>query len=152
MEPKPFKINVQDSELKLLDQKLALARFPDEPEGYNKGQGAPLADMKRVVNYWRETYLPQWREKHEKELNKLPFFTLPIDMDEFGTLDIHFVHQKSGKLNAVPLLFIHGWPGCFLEATKLLKVLGDAEKNGVVFDVVVPSLPNYGFSDGIKKV
>lgn len=152
MSIQPYQINITDEELDLLNQKLTGARFPDEPAGFGIGQGVPLSDMKRVVRHWKDNYLPQWRERHEKELNKLPMFTAPINTDDFGILDIHFVHQNSGRPDAIPLLFIHGWPGCFLEAVKLLQILGDGTKTGIWYDIVVPSLPNYGFSDGVKKV
>jgi pimeloyl-ACP methyl ester carboxylesterase len=84
-------------------------------------------------------------------MNKLPNYSTPISVDGFGTLDIHFVYQKSGVKNAIPLLFCHGWPGSFMEVTKMLPLLkgGDGRP---AFDIVAPSLPNYCWSEGVKKV
>lgn len=84
-------------------------------------------------------------------MNELPQFTTPISVQGFNPIDIHFIHQKSGNQNAIPLLFVHGWPGSFLEVTKMLPLLkGDGGK--VAFDVVAPSLPNYCFSGAVDKV
>lgn len=148
--PKPFQISVSDEELEILRKKLELARLPDQPEGYGIKQGVEVPRMRELVDYWKTTYLPKWRETEEK-LNKLPMFTQKINMDEFGDLNIHFVHQKSEAKNAIPLLFVHGWPGSFLEAIKLLPLL-TAEGDFQSFHVVAPSLPNYGFSQGVSKV
>lgn len=111
----------------------------------------PLTLMTRLLDHWRDSYLPRWRER-EAALNRLPMFTTSIDTGEFGTLNIHFMWEKSKRPGAIPLLFVHGWPGCFLEGSKLLDILTEGGADDVVFDIVVPSLPNYGFSDGINKV
>jgi hypothetical protein len=152
-QPQPFRLHVPDGDLQLLESKLSTTRLPNAPDGWNHSQGVPLLEIERVLNHWRTSYLPRWRDR-EAELNKLPMFKMPVDAGEFGTLDIHFMHKKSKKDAAIPLLFIHGWPGCFLEGTKLLNALseGDELGNGPVFDIVVPSLPNYGFSEGVTKV
>ncbi|KAF2665531.1 alpha/beta-hydrolase [Microthyrium microscopicum] len=150
MEPSEFKISIPDSDLDLLMKKLELTRLPDGVEGYEKAEGVPIARMKGLVEFWRTSYLPNWR-KHERELNELPMYTMPVKSEDFGTLNIHFVHQKSKQPNAIPLLFIHGWPGSFLEAKKLLKVLGESNNDEPAFDIIVPSLPNYAFSDGVPK-
>jgi pimeloyl-ACP methyl ester carboxylesterase len=149
--PKPFKINISNKDLELLRQKLDLTRFPDQPDGYTIEQGVEVPRMKQLVNYWRKTYLPKWRQT-EKKLNQLPMFTQMIPMEEFGDLDIHFVHQRSEAKNAIPLLFVHGWPGSFLEVIKLLPLLTEEGNDFPSFHVVAPSLPNYGFSQGISKV
>ena len=76
-----------------------------------------------------------------------------IEVDGFGEIDIHFLHQKSDVKGSIPLLFIHGWPGNFLEGSRILPILKDGEeKGGPAFDVIVPSLPNYCFSGGVRKV
>lgn len=147
---KPFQINVSDEELELLRKKLELARLPDQPEGYDIKQGVPVPRMKELVEYWKSTYLPKWRQT-EKKLNQLPMFTQNINVGEFGDLNIHFVHQRSEAKNAIPLLFVHGWPGSFLEVIKLLPLLTE-EGDHQSFHVVAPSLPNYGFSQGVSKV
>ena len=104
----PFRIAVPDDELELLKQKLALTRFPDELEEAGRDYGAPLADVQRLTNYWKDTYLSKWRE-HEAKLNEdLPQYTRDIEIDGFGTLNIHYVHKKSTVVDAIPLLFVHG--------------------------------------------
>ena len=94
--------------------------------------------MSDTIDFWRNKY--SWREE-EAKLNKLPQFTTPIDVDRFETLNIHFVHSKSSKLDSIPLLFLHGWPGSFIEVSKILPQLNEAG-----FDVVAPSPPGFGFS------
>ncbi|KAK2880057.1 hypothetical protein FQN49_000604 [Arthroderma sp. PD_2] len=130
-----FKISVPDSQLEILQKKLELATFPDELDEANWDMGAPFD--------WRET---------EKRLNEqLPQFTTNINVAGFGDLDVHFVYQEGKVSNAIPLLFIHGWPGSFLEVSKLLPLLTKGGEGQPAFNVVAPSLPNFGFSEGIKK-
>lgn len=143
----PYQVHVPDADLQNLKQKLELATFPDELEDSDWDYGAPLSDVKRLTEYWRDTF--DWRAQ-EAKLNELPSFHRPIAIKGFGELDIHYLHQKSGAPNAIPLLFVHGWPGNYLEVSKMLPLLKD-EANGVAFDVVAPSLPNYGWSEGTKK-
>lgn len=102
---KPFAVSVPDSSLERLSQKLSLANLPDELEEAEWDYGAPLADIKRLTKYWQEKY--DWR-KAEAQINELPNFKTPIEVDGFGSLDIHFVHQKSPVEGAIPLLFAHG--------------------------------------------
>ena len=101
----PFTISVPDSELEKLHQKLSFASFPDEIDDANWDYGAPLADIKRLTQYWKDEY--DWR-KQESEMNKLPNFRTSIEVGGYGSLDIHFVHQKSDVETAIPLLFSHG--------------------------------------------
>ncbi|KAH7130052.1 Alpha/Beta hydrolase protein [Dendryphion nanum] len=146
---KPFTIAIPDSEIDRLNQKLALASFPDEVDDAGWDYGAPLPDVKRLATYWKDTY--SWRNA-EAALNKLPNYLAQIEVEGFGAIDVHFLHQQSQVKNAIPLLFVHGWPGSFLEATKILPLLADSEKNGgPAFHVIAPSLPNFGFSSSIKK-
>jgi hypothetical protein len=150
--PSPFKINIPNKELEFLKTKLDSIRLPKiSPAGWTEQEGIPLNLMEDMLTHWRISYLPRWRSR-EEALNMLPMYTLPIDTDEFGSLNIHFIWKKAKNENAIPLLFVHGWPGCFLEVTKLLDSLTEGEENGVVFDVIAPSLPNFGFSDGVGKV
>ena len=91
-----------------------------------------------TVNFWRHRY--DWRAE-EARLNSLPQFTVSIGIEGFETLDVHFVHLPSSSKDAIPLLFLHGWPGSFAEVTKILPLLIKAG-----FHVVAPSLPGYGFT------
>ncbi|OTB07988.1 hypothetical protein M426DRAFT_317495 [Hypoxylon sp. CI-4A] len=147
---KPYTIAVDDRHLKDLKTRLSLAKFPDELDEAGWDMGAPLADVKKLTKYWHDSY--DWK-KAEKELNKLPQFVTDIQCDGFEPLAIHFIHVRSEVQGAIPLLFIHGWPGHFQEVLKVLKPLtegGDGVKYPA-FDIVAPSLPNFGFSEGTKK-
>lgn len=101
----PFTINVEESRLHRLHQKLELTDFPDELDEAGWTYGAPLTDVKRLAKHWKDGF--NWREQ-EAELNQLPQFTTNIVTEGFGELNIHFVHQKSDVATAIPLLFIHG--------------------------------------------
>ena len=113
----PFTISVPDSKLERLSQRLSATTFPDELDEAGWDYGAPLADIKRLTQYWRDSY--DWR-KHEARMNELPNYRTPITIDGFGTLDIHFVHQKSKVDGAIPLLFCHG---CKLRSAAHLRSL-----------------------------
>lgn len=147
---KSYKIAVSGARLDDLKQRLSLARFPDELDEADWDLGAPLADVKRLAKYWQERY--DWPAVERVLNDMLPQFTAPVQCDGFEPLAIHFVHRPSPVKNAIPLLFIHGWPGHFLEVSKILGPLSDGD--GVetpAFHVVAPSLPNFGFSEGTKK-
>src|SRR5271155_1980971 len=105
-------------------------------------QGLPLATIQELARYWATDY--DWR-KLEAKLNALPQFITEID-----GLDIHFFHVRSPHANALPLIMTHGWPGSFLEFVKVIGPLSDPESHGAraedAFDLVVPSLPGFGFS------
>lgn len=146
-----FKIDIPQAKLDRLNQKLALVDLPPEIEGIEPwARGVPLTDLKRVLNYWTTKY--DWRKTEAKLNNDLPQFTTNIQVDGFGSLNMHFVHQQSKVNNAIPLLFIHGWPGNFTEVEKILPLLvsGDGV-NTPAFHVVSPSLINFGFSDRATK-
>lgn len=108
----------------------------------------PSSETRRLLSHWTSTY--SWRAQ-ESQLNKLPHFKTQIPVDGFGDLDIHFLHQESEVKGAVPLLFVHGWPGSWMEVVKILPLLKGGEGRPA-FHVVAPSLPNYCFSGGVKKV
>ncbi|KAH9169961.1 Alpha/Beta hydrolase protein [Lactarius sanguifluus] len=144
----PFKIAVPDDALALLNRKLDDTRLPDEVDAAEWAYGAPLADIKRLVSRWKDGY--NWRT-HERELNALPMFTRTIAVDEFGELNVHYVHQRSATKGAIPLLFVHGWPGSFLEVTKILPLLTSVSADHPSFHVVAPSLPGYAWSEGVLK-
>ncbi len=101
----PFILQVPSTSLSQLRARLALTCFPDELEDAGWEYGVPRAHVQRLVARWKEGF--DWRHS-EAEINKLPQFTRDIDVDGFGTLNIHYVHQKSPRETAVPLLFLHG--------------------------------------------
>ncbi|KLO06966.1 alpha/beta-hydrolase [Schizopora paradoxa] len=145
----PYTLSVPDEDIARLKAKLEITRLPNELEGAEWLYGSPLTDIKRLVERWKDGY--DWR-KHETELNDaLPQFTVDIEVDGFETLNIHFVHQKSTLETAIPLLFVHGWPGSFLEVKKILPLLTAVSSDHPSFHVVALSLPNFGFSEGTKK-
>ncbi|KAI4092609.1 MAG: hypothetical protein L6R37_007550 [Teloschistes peruensis] len=142
----PFTISIPDEKLQQLSQKLANTTFPDELNEAGWDHGAPLADIKRLTKYWLESY--DWR-KAEAKINELPNYKTQIEVDGFGSIDIHFVYQKSPIERAIPLLFSHGWPGSFLEVTKILPLLTSSTTPS--FHIIAPSLPNFGFSSAVHK-
>jgi pimeloyl-ACP methyl ester carboxylesterase len=139
---RPFRVNVPDGDLAELGRRLAATRWPDKETVADRSQGAQLANLQELVRYWRSEY--NWR-KGEATLNALPQFKTTIE-----GADIHFIHVKSHHPGALPLIISHGWPGSVFEQIKLLGPLTDPTAFGGraadAFDVVIPSLPGYGFS------
>ena len=107
----PYNISVPDSKLQRLAQKLEIADFSHELDQAGWDYGAPLADIKRLTQYWKDKY--DWR-KQETQLNALPNFHTKLQADGFEPLDIHFVHQRSEVESAIPLLFSHGCMGSLI--------------------------------------
>lgn len=145
-----FKISIPEEKLAALKQKIGTAEFPDEvddPEPWSRG--TPLNDLKRLAHYWQNGF--DWRAQ-EAQLNQLPQYITKINVKDFATYDIHFVHQPSSVKNAIPLLFCHGWPGSFMEVTKILPKLIDGGPNFPSFHVVAPSMVDFGFSSRAAKV
>lgn len=99
-----FTIDVPQAQIDRLKQKLALAEFPDELADSGWDYGCPLSDIKRLAKAWQEH---DWRSA-EKKLNQVPQFHTDVEIDGFGALYIHFVHQRSDNPDAIPLLFVHG--------------------------------------------
>jgi pimeloyl-ACP methyl ester carboxylesterase len=139
---RPFQVHVPDEDLVDLRRRIAATRWPEKETVADQSQGVPLATMQELTRYWATDY--DWR-KAEAKLNAYPQFVTTID-----GLDIHFIHVRSRHKNALPLIITHGWPGSVLEQIKLIGPLtdptaygGDAED---AFDVVIPSMPGYGFS------
>ena len=130
-EERPFQITVSEEALSLLKRKLDDARFPDEINDAEWAYGVPLADIKRLTERWRDGY--DWRV-HERELNKLPMFTQSIEVQGFGDMSVHYVHQRSSVKGAIPLLFVHGCKSPFYTPSLLpsliilLRVLRRARK------------------------
>jgi pimeloyl-ACP methyl ester carboxylesterase len=139
---RPFKVHVSDDALADLRQRLDQTRWPDRETVSDRSQGVPLAMMQELADYWRSGY--DWR-RAEAQLNALPQFTTTID-----GVEIHFIHVRSKVPNAMPLILTHGWPGSVIEQLKVIGPLTDPVKYGGrpedAFDVVIPSLPGYGFS------
>lgn len=138
----PFAINVPQTELDDLRERLANTRWPDELPGVGWSRGVPLGYMRDLAEYWRTGY--DWR-KYEARLNEFPQFTTEID-DQ----NIHFVHVRSHEPNALPLILVHSWPGSFVEFMNMIGPLTDPRAHGGdaadAFDVIVPSIPGFGYS------
>ena len=139
---RPFRIDIPEESLQELRRRVAAPRWPDRETVSDRTQGAQLAKVQELVDYWATDY--DWR-KLEAKLNALPQFIMEID-----GLDIHFMHVRSPHANALPLIMTHGWPGSFLEFVKVIGPLSDPESHGAraedAFDLVVPSMPGFGFS------
>ena len=140
---RPFgKVHFPEKDLVDLKQRILATRWPEKELVNDQTQGVPLATMKALANYWATEY--DWR-KVEARLNALPQFVTEID-----GLDIHFIHVRSKHKNAVPLIVTHGWPGSIIEQLKIIGPLTDPTAYGGkaedAFDIVIPSMPGYGFS------
>lgn len=147
----PYKIAIPQEKLDRLRQKLELSDCPDDrlEVATPFTRGPPIADIRRLTAYWKDHY--DWR-KVEENLNRLPQYMSKVQVDGYGEYDVHFVHQMSKSKSAIPLLFLHGWPGSFLEVTKLLPLIEQDGGEAPAFHVVAPSLVNFGFSSGAYKV
>jgi pimeloyl-ACP methyl ester carboxylesterase len=143
---RPFHINVPDAELAELRRRVLATRWPELETVKDQSQGVKLDKIQALVQYWGTGY--NWR-KAEKKLNALPQFVTTID-----GLDIQFVHVRSKHPNALPLIMTHGWPGSIFELTKVIGPLTDPTAFGGraedAFDLVLPSMPGYGFSEKPK--
>ncbi|MDW3686577.1 epoxide hydrolase [Cupriavidus sp. CV2] len=139
---RPFHVHVSDSALADLRQRIAATRWPDQETVADRTQGTQLARLHDLVRYWGTRY--DWR-KAEARLNALPQYVTTID-----GVDIHFIWVRSKRPDALPLIMTHGWPGSVLEFVKVIGPLTDPAAHGGyaadAFDVVIPSIPGYGFS------
>ncbi|OAG38760.1 hypothetical protein AYO21_06955 [Fonsecaea monophora] len=144
----PYKITVSGTRIQELNSKLDSATHPDELDSAGWDMGVPLSDIQRLTKYWRHEF--SWRRAEEK-LNELPHFVTTIACEGYEPLNIHFLHKRSLAKGAIPLLFVHGWPGNFLEVTKIIDGLSTPTQGQVSFHVVAPSLPNFGFSEGTRR-
>jgi pimeloyl-ACP methyl ester carboxylesterase len=139
---RPFKARVPQAALDDLRRRLNATRWPDKETVPDRSQGAPLGDLRELVRYWGKGY--DWR-KVEARLSAFPQFVTTID-----GVDIHFIHVRSRHPNAMPLIITHGWPGSIIEQLKVIGPLTDPTRHGGraadAFDVVIPSMPGYGFS------
>jgi pimeloyl-ACP methyl ester carboxylesterase len=139
---RPFRVNVPEKQLADLRRRINATRWPDKETVGDRSQGPQLANLQEIVRYWGTDY--DWR-KAEAKLNALPQFMTTID-----GVDIHFVHVRSRHPNALPVIITHGWPGSVFEQLKVIGPLTDPTAHGGrpedAFDVVIPSMPGYGFS------
>jgi pimeloyl-ACP methyl ester carboxylesterase len=139
---RPFRVDVPEEDLVDLRQRITATRWPEKETVDDLSQGLPLATMQKLARYWTTEY--DWR-KVEERLNALPHFIAEID-----GLDIHFIHVRSKHENALPVIVTHGWPGSIIEQLKIIDPLVNPTAHGGkasdAFDVVIPSMPGYGFS------
>jgi pimeloyl-ACP methyl ester carboxylesterase len=140
---RPFSLNTPQDELDELQRRLEATRWPSKELVEDGSQGVQLAMLEALARYWATEH--DWR-KVEARLNGLPQFKTEID-----GLDVHFIHVKSPHENALPLIITHGWPGSVIELLEVIGPLTDPTAHGGraedAFDLVLPSLPGYGFSD-----
>ncbi|GHO99478.1 multidrug MFS transporter [Reticulibacter mediterranei] len=138
----PFQIQIAEEVLIDLQQRLARTRWPDSLLDASWDYGTNLAYLRQLVDYWRTSY--DWRA-WEQLLNVFPQYTA-----EIGGTHLHFLHVRGKGTRPIPLLLVHGWPGSFFEMYKIIAPLADPASYGgnpdEAFDVIVPSLPGYGFS------
>lgn len=143
MDVQPFRVHIPDAALEDLERRLARTRWPGEVFGSGWDYGADLAYLKELVEYWRSGF--DWRAQ-EGKINSFQHYRADVD-----GLGIHFIHEKGKGPDPIPLIITHGWPGTFFEMLKIIPLLADPASHGGdpadAFDIVVPSLPGYGFSD-----
>jgi pimeloyl-ACP methyl ester carboxylesterase len=141
-EIRPFHVDIPEQALDDLRRRINTTNWPEKETVADQSQGVPLAMIKELANHWGTGY--DWR-RCEAELNALPQFITEID-----GLDIHFIHVRSQYDDALPLVVNHGWPGSIIEQLKIIGRLTDPTAHGGseedAFDVVIPSMPGYGFS------
>jgi epoxide hydrolase len=138
----PYRIAIPDEELADLHDRVARVRWAPEPAGGDMGYGVPVAVVRELAEHWRDRY--DWRA-WEARLNSYPQYTTTID-----GANVHFLHIRSPEPDALPLVLSHGWPGSVAEYLEVLDPLSDPRRHGldpaIAFDLVVPSLPGFGFS------
>jgi pimeloyl-ACP methyl ester carboxylesterase len=141
-EIRPFDVDIPEEALEDLRRRVAATNWPEKETVADHSQGVPLAITQELARYWATDY--DW-SKCEARLKALPHFTTEID-----GLDIHFIHVRSKHEGALPLVINHGWPGSIIEQLKIIEPLTDPTAHGAsasdAFDVVIPSMPGYGFS------
>ena len=139
---RPFRVDIPEAELVELRNRINATRWPERETVIDDSQGVQLATMQKLASYWATKF--DWR-KVESRLNSYPNFITEID-----GLDIHFLHVRSEHENALPIIITHGWPGSIIEQLKIIDPLVNPTAHGGTpadaFDVVIPSMPGYGFS------
>ncbi|MGD1067692.1 MAG: epoxide hydrolase family protein [Vulcanimicrobiaceae bacterium] len=140
---RPFHVETPEAVLIEMRRRIGSTIWPDRETSHDTSQGVPLALMQGLAQYWATDY--DWR-KCEAKLNALPQFLTQID-----GLDIHFIHVRSRHAGALPLIVTHGWPGSIIEQLKIIEPLTNPTAHGGTaadaFDVVIPSIPGYGFGE-----
>jgi pimeloyl-ACP methyl ester carboxylesterase len=138
----PYQFHASQADLDDLRRRVLATKFPEKETVTDKSQGVELATVQALAKYWGKDY--DWR-KVEARLNSYPNFITNID-----GLDIHFIHVRSKEKNAMPIIITHGWPGSIIEQLKIIEPLTNPTAYGGkpedAFDVVIPSIPGYGFS------
>jgi pimeloyl-ACP methyl ester carboxylesterase len=138
-----FRIDVPDAVLEDLRERMRRTRWPNQPEGIGWEAGTDLAALRLLLDRWAGGF--DWRAQEER-LNHFPHFQAEVE-----GLRVHFLHERAERPGSLPLILSHGWPGTFVEMTRLLPLLTHPSEHGGraedSFDVVVPSLPGYGFSE-----
>ena len=138
---RPFRIDIPKEALTDLHRRVKATKWPERETVADATQGVQLATIQKLARYWATDY--DWR-KTEAKLNALPNF-----MTEIDGLDIHFIHVRSKHEKALPLIVTHGWPGSIIEQLKIIDPLTNPTAHGAnasdAFDIVIPSLPGYGF-------
>ena len=139
---RPFRIDIPQSQIDDLRDRLARTRWPDEIPGVGWSRGVPVGYLKELVEYWRTSY--HWRV-HEAKLNEFPQFTTIVEGQ-----NIHFLHVRSSEPDALPLIVTHGWPGSIVEFEDVIGPLTDPRAHGGdaadAFHLVIPSIPGFGLS------
>jgi pimeloyl-ACP methyl ester carboxylesterase len=143
----PFSIQIEEEILSDLRERILRTRWPDQAPGAAWDQGTDLNYLKQLLAYWADGF--DWRAQ-ERELNAVNHFRAELD-----GVHIHFVHERARHGQGIPLILTHGWPSTFIELLPLVPFLTDPKRHGIdgqAFDVVIPSLPGYGFSDRPAQV
>ena len=135
----PFSIEIPESALNDLQQRLRQTRLPDQIADTSWEYGTDIHYLQELLQYWQNDF--DWRAQEEK-LNRFDQYKTEIE-----GLDLHFIHQRSSNRNAIPLLLVHGWPGSVSEFTHILPQLTEPENPDDAFHVIAPSLPGFGFSE-----
>lgn len=168
--PVPYQLHISDDLLNLTKQKLQLARFPNEQTDVGDddwSQGAKVKVVKRLAEYWSNGYdwraeevnlralwtsiqsLTTYQARINAEFNQ---FKVKVDIPGYGPQVLHYAHQTSSRADAIPLLFVQGWPGSFLEARKIIEPLTNPpDASTQAFHVIVPSIPGFGPGDAPEK-
>ncbi|KAI8169167.1 putative epoxide hydrolase [Colletotrichum sp. SAR 10_70] len=146
--PQKIKIGIENDFLSLTKQKLGLARYPEEQIDFGPqdwSQGAKVSAVKELAEYWQNTY--DWSAQEELLNTIFNHYLVKVDVPGYGSLVLHFTHTASSRPGATPLLFSHGWPGSFVEASRVVRELTEPSgPDQQAFHLVAPSIPGFGFS------